>query len=195
VACPWYVAICLRRPAFASYFLWEHNVVRFLAPFDHLRPIWFYGPILLAGLLPATLLAIPFVRFLLSGEAPAARRRCPELGFTLLAGGWCVLFFSLSGCKLPTYILPAFPPLALALGSYVAGSRWARSWWTAGVAGLMVLLLGAEHGFALPWYAWHHSPMGRPAEVLRHCADPQTPILCHPRSLNSETFYLRTGDP
>src|SRR5262249_43524448 len=64
VALPWYVAVCVRIPEFARYFLWEHNVLRFLAPFDHLRPVWFYVPVVLVGLLPATLLTIPFVRFL-----------------------------------------------------------------------------------------------------------------------------------
>ena len=68
VCLPWYVLISVREPSFLRYFFWEHNVVRFLSPFDHLRPIWFYIPIVLAGLLPGTLLAIPFVRFLLCGE-------------------------------------------------------------------------------------------------------------------------------
>ncbi len=119
---PWLVAMCLRSPDFAQHFFWEHNVVRFLSPFDHLEPVWFYGPILLWGLLPATLLLWPFLRFLASGDA--AQYRCPALGFTLLAGGWGVLFFSLSGCKLPTYVLPAFPPLALALGRFLTVTRW-----------------------------------------------------------------------
>src|SRR5207253_1402589 len=125
----------------------------------------FYGPILLAGLLPGTLLVIPFLRFLLSGDAVAAQRRSPELGFTLLAGGWCVLFFSLSGSKLPTYILPAFPPLALALGSYLAGSRYARSWATTSIVGAWIVLLSVGHGLVLPWYAGHHSPMSRATDV------------------------------
>ncbi len=194
IALPWYIAICWRRPEFAGYFLWQHNVVRFLAPFDHLRPVWFYGPILLAGLLPGSLLAIPFLRFLLAGDPRVAQRRCPELGYTLLAGGWCVLFFSLSGSKLPTYILPAFPPLALALGSFLAGSRWERSWCTTGAAGVSVALLGVVHGLLLPWYAWHHSPLSRAAEVRRLCADPQTPVICYPRNLDSVAFYLRRDD-
>src|SRR5262249_19764643 len=40
VTLPWYIAICFRSPAFAGYFFWQHNVLRFLVPFDHLRPIW-----------------------------------------------------------------------------------------------------------------------------------------------------------
>src|SRR5262249_30907430 len=68
ICLPWYVAICIRLPGFAYHFLWQHNIVRFLAPFDHLRPIWFYVPILLVGLFPATLLLLPLFRFLLSGR-------------------------------------------------------------------------------------------------------------------------------
>ena len=58
---PWYVAIYLRQPEFLGYFFWEHNVMRFLQPFDHLQPVWYYVPILLGGLLPGTVLvgAVP----------------------------------------------------------------------------------------------------------------------------------------
>ena len=57
----------------------------------------------------------------------------------MLAGGWCVLFFSLSGCKLPTYILPALPLLALVVGAYVAASR------TSVRAMTVILVVGAEN--------------------------------------------------
>src|SRR5207253_701388 len=106
VALPWYIAVCIRIPSFARYFLWVHNVQRFLTPFDHQRPLWFYVPVLLLGLLPASLLAPEFIRFLLSGRTEVAERRTQEMGFFLLASGWCVLFFSISGSKLPTYVLP-----------------------------------------------------------------------------------------
>jgi 4-amino-4-deoxy-L-arabinose transferase-like glycosyltransferase len=191
---PWYVAVSLRQPMFVRYFFWEHNLVRFLDPFDHLRPIWFYGPILLVGLLPGTLLAVHFLRFLASGDPDQVHRRGPELGFLLLASGWCVFFFSLSGCKLPTYILPAFPPLALALGAYAAGSRWQASRWPAAVAGGTFVLLAVGHYAVVPWYAHHHSPLGRSAKLLRQCAEPQVPVVCYPRPADSVAFYLGRDD-
>src|SRR5207237_2407873 len=46
---PWYVAACLRQPDFAYHFLWEHNVVRFIAPFDHPQSVWYYVPVVLLG--------------------------------------------------------------------------------------------------------------------------------------------------
>jgi hypothetical protein len=194
VILPWYVAVCARTPDFARHFLWEHNVVRFLMPFDHQRPIWFYGPVLLLGLLPASMLLIPFVRFLVSPRSEIARERSAEMGFWLLAGGWCLLFFSLSGCKLPTYILPAFPPLCLALGVYVAAGRWPRRPVTWASAALAFVLLGIGHYVWVPAYAMYHSPMNRPQEVLALCADRTTPVVCYPRSVDSVAFYLGRDD-
>jgi 4-amino-4-deoxy-L-arabinose transferase-like glycosyltransferase len=194
VALPWYAAVCIRAPEFAHHFLWEHNVVRFLTPFDHQRPVWFYGPVLLLGLFPATLLLVPFARFLLSAEPEMIRQRSSELGFLLLAGGWCVFFFSLSGCKLPTYILPAFPPLCLALGCFVASRRWADRLVTRLFAGGAFFLLLAGHYVLVPWYARYHSPMNRPEQVEAYCSDRAVPVVCYPRSVDSAAFYLRRDD-
>src|SRR5207302_1051300 len=97
----------------------------------HTRGVWFYLPVLILALLPASLLVVPLGRLLLGGDAG---RRSPEMGFHLLAGCWCVLFFTLSSCKLPTYILPALPFLALVLGQALAASRWHASRLPAGLA-------------------------------------------------------------
>lgn len=191
---PWYVAACLRMPEFAEYFFWKHNVLRFLSPFDHLRPVWFYVPILLAGLLPATLLAWPLLRFLASGDPETAAKRCPELGLLLLVAGWCVLFFSLSGSKLPTYVLPAFPPLALAVGYFLAQSRWASSKLPRAAIACAALVLAGGHYVAVPWYAKHRSPMSREEMVRGLCEDRATPVVCYPRACDSVSFYLRRDD-
>jgi 4-amino-4-deoxy-L-arabinose transferase-like glycosyltransferase len=194
VALPWYVALCVRAPEFARIFLWEHNVLRFLAPFDHLRPIWFYAPVVLVGLLPATLFVLPFLRFLLSGDSALSCRRTPELGFVLLVGGWCVVFFSLSGCKLPTYVLPAFPFLALAVGCCLAGPAWVRSRLPGLVAGVFFVVLLLTHYVIVPWYADYRSPMARAAEVERYCGDQSVPVLCYPRHCDTVSFYLGRED-
>jgi dolichol-phosphate mannosyltransferase len=57
-----------------------------------------------------------------------AEQRPAALGFCLLAAGWCVVFYSLSGCKRAGYILPAMPPLALALGCYLDASLSGAGW-------------------------------------------------------------------
>src|SRR5262249_7594523 len=65
VALPWYVLGCLRMPDFLYHFFWVHNVLRFVEPFDHQNPVWYYGPLLLVGLLPGTLFLAGVVRSLL----------------------------------------------------------------------------------------------------------------------------------
>ena len=57
-------------------------------------------------------------------RSPRPSQPSPAGGFWLLAGLWCVFFFSCSGSKLPTYILPAYPFLCLAIGEFVARTRW-----------------------------------------------------------------------
>ncbi len=193
IALPWYVAVCCCLPDFARHFLWQHNVLRFVQPFDHLQPVWFYVPILLGGLLPVTLLAPWWLGFLLSGRPEIARRRCPELGFLLLAGLWCVLFFSLSGSKLPTYVLPAFVPLCLAAGHFAAHGGVRPRLLQALVAGNWLLLAAAHYVF-VPWYAELRSPMNHPEEVRAYCSDPAVPVVCFPRHIDSVAFYLGRSD-
>jgi 4-amino-4-deoxy-L-arabinose transferase-like glycosyltransferase len=194
VALPWYVALGCRLPGFVGYFFWEHNVKRFLAPQMHARGVWFYAPVVALLLLPGTLLAVPLARFLLTGDPATARRRSAELGFHVLVGGWVVLFFTLSSCKLPTYVLPALPFLALVLGYSLVQTGWDASRPARLAAGASLALVLVGHYAALPWYARYRSPMSRPAEVLALCADHSTPVVCYPRNCDSVAFYLGRSD-
>lgn len=191
---PWYAAVFARQPVFLKHFFWEHNVLRFVKPFDHLQPIWYFLPIMLVGLLPGTALLYAFARHLGSGDPDRAAGRTPALGFCLLAGLWCVCFFSLSGSKLPTYVLPAFPPLCLALGDFVARTRWATARLTrVGVAG-MAAVLAVGFYLAVPWYAERRSPMGPPAVAARLQAERGSTMYCFPRNVDSVAFYTDRAD-
>jgi 4-amino-4-deoxy-L-arabinose transferase-like glycosyltransferase len=111
VAGPWYAAISLAQGrAFFDVFLLNHNLQRFTSTIhSHPGPIYFYLPLVLAGLFPWTGMALPAI----AGLAPKTSRA--DL-FVLL---WIVVplaFFSLAGSKLPGYILPCLPPLCLLMG-------------------------------------------------------------------------------
>jgi 4-amino-4-deoxy-L-arabinose transferase-like glycosyltransferase len=185
VAAPWYVMVSLSEPAFAEHFFWKHNVLRYLAPFDHAEPVWFYWPSLLIGTLPWCLLLPRALR-------PGLYK---QVSFCLIASAWCVLFFSCSGSKRAVYILPAFPPLAVALGWYL--SRWSplRSRaiaFSCGVS-LLYLFLLAGAWFGLPRYAGRFSLR----DQIRECAhggDGVDEVVCFPRRWDSVSFYLRRGN-
>jgi 4-amino-4-deoxy-L-arabinose transferase-like glycosyltransferase len=195
---PWYVAIYLRQPEFLRYFFWEHNVMRFLRPFDHLQPVWYYAPILLGGFLPGVVIGVAYLRSLVFTPSPsdphALTPRSPAGGFWLLAGLWCVVFFSLSGSKLPTYILPAFPPLCLALGEFVARTRWDRLFATRGLVGGFAALMLVVHAVGIPWYARERSPVADRELVARYVSDPDTVVVTYPRNCDSVAFYTGRSD-
>lgn len=191
---PWYVAIAIREQTFVRYFFWQHNIQRFLTPFDHLQPIWYYCPILAGCLFPAVLWLAPIIRSLISGESAIAARRSRELSFCLLAGGFCVIFFSLSGCKLPTYILPALPMLALALGVLLetGNGLFTKRQWLVGGTWLALMVIG--HAVLMPAYARQRSPLREESIVRQHCGDLDMPVACFPRQCNSVSFYLGRDD-
>ena len=192
VSVPWYVGIYQREPAFLRYFFWEHNVMRFAQPFDHLQPIWYYAPLLLGGLLPGTVLMTAYLLKLVRGGEEMTRSASG--GFWLLAGGWCVFFFSCSGSKLPTYILPAYPFLCLALGEFVARSRWNTARTTRAMVAASAALVLFVHHVGLPWYAKERSPFGRPELVQKFVDDDATPVVCFPRNCDSLAFYADRDD-
>jgi 4-amino-4-deoxy-L-arabinose transferase-like glycosyltransferase len=112
----WFVSMAWRHPAFLREFFWTHHVVmRFVHPL-HQEPVWYYLPVLSLGMLPWSLLVPALIKLLLRRSAPARHKRPPELGFLLLCCLWCLVFFSMAGCKRIGYIVPAMPTFALVLG-------------------------------------------------------------------------------
>jgi dolichol-phosphate mannosyltransferase len=116
ISMPWFILISKAHVEFGSYFFWKHHIQRFTSAFNHKEPWWYFLPVLWAGFFPVSLLLPLFSYFLISKSSSERESRTENLGAILLGGLWTVFFFSLSSCKLPTYILPAFPLLALGMG-------------------------------------------------------------------------------
>ena len=135
VATPWYVFVTLRNGVpFLEEFFWKHHFGRFVSSaLQHDRPIWFYVPVLLAGVFPWTpLLALLFSR-------PLFQDRRAQ--FLLAWFAWGFLFFSISRNKLPGYLLPLLPPVAALIGIAASEVR-ARSPRLMALLAASALLLG-----------------------------------------------------
>ena len=111
VVAPWYILAETHNPGYLRYYLWEEHFGRFATTkFDRFSPWYFYLYVVPLGLLPWT--------FLL----PAAiknywRRKLDDRTLWLILwAGLPILFFSLSKAKLPHYILPSLPALAILVG-------------------------------------------------------------------------------
>jgi 4-amino-4-deoxy-L-arabinose transferase-like glycosyltransferase len=113
VALPWYVLCATRNPEFLRIFIFQHNFQRYLTPvFQHKQPFWFFGWVTLLAMLPWTVLLIPVAQEGLRVWRKKTWIDSPGLFFACWAV-FPILFFSASQSKLPGYILPAIPALAL----------------------------------------------------------------------------------
>jgi 4-amino-4-deoxy-L-arabinose transferase-like glycosyltransferase len=117
IAAPWFVVVSLRNPEFARFFFVQEHFQRFTTTIHHREhPAWYFVPILLAGMLPFVFVVLPAWLAWLRRPAPGFS---PPF-FLALWAALVFLFFSASGSKLPGYILPMFPALAVLAGAYLA---------------------------------------------------------------------------
>jgi len=111
VVTPWYVLAEMHNPGYLRYYLWEEHFGRFATmKFDRFSPWYFYLYVVPLGLLPWTFLLPVTVR-------NHWRRRFDDRTLWLIL--WAVLpilFFSFSKAKLPHYILPSIPAIAILIG-------------------------------------------------------------------------------
>ena len=131
VAAPWYILCELRNgPVFWNDIFWKQQVERFLHPtLDHPQPFWFYLPVLLAGLFPWTPLAGLLLR-----PKTYQDTRIRFLVFWMLFG---LVFFSAAQNKLPGYVLPVLPAVAIIL-AFALDKTPAAGWWIGVCAALLV---------------------------------------------------------
>lgn len=143
MATPWYLAVHARDPQFLSQFLGTENFGRFEGGknFHNKTPFYFYVPVVLLGLLPWTPLLVAAAIFRPRGAADLQNR---TLIFCWMWAGFIVVLFSASSTKLVSYVLPAFPALAILCAvalNRVLESRPRQFFVAATVWGINALLL------------------------------------------------------
>lgn len=146
ITAPWFVAVSLANPEFAHFFFIHEHFERFLTKtHGRYQPPWYFIPILLAGMLPWL---GGLVQGLVAGARRDPGRRFQPRRFLFV---WAVLvfaFFSVSGSKLASYILPIFPALAALIGLHLTeGTASRRIAWLA----LPAALIGAVSLLLVPF--------------------------------------------
>lgn len=121
VAIPWYVLMELRNPGYAHYYFVERHLMGFATATQRhgQRAWWYFLPILLAG-------GLPWLAYLPLGLRTWWPRRRDDARSAGVILAWCwlitsLVFLTLAKSKLVTYILPAFPAVAL-----LAADAWLR---------------------------------------------------------------------
>jgi len=124
---PWFMLVSLRNPGFAEFFFVHEHFTRYLTHVHRREGAWwYYLPLLLVGLLPWTS-GLPWL--MQSDKSGVGSNDIMARQMLVAWCGFVLVFFSLSGSKLPSYILPMFPALALLLtqrlrDATVTALRW-----------------------------------------------------------------------
>jgi 4-amino-4-deoxy-L-arabinose transferase-like glycosyltransferase len=113
IACPWFIWAAVRDPEMLRTFFAKFNYRPFTEPIlGHSGPFWYYVPVILIGFYPWSAFlgqsAVALVRRLRARDRWTA-------GHILLACwfGVFLVFWSICRTKLPHYLLPTYPALAL----------------------------------------------------------------------------------
>ena len=120
IAWPWYAAMEQASPGYLRYFIVDRHIGGVAGSEQRHagRPIWYYVPVLVGGTWPWLFAALkrPF------RAADVAER---------LVWSWLladVALLTIAGSKLATYLLPAFPAVALLAGRAIAAGQVTSTW-------------------------------------------------------------------
>jgi 4-amino-4-deoxy-L-arabinose transferase-like glycosyltransferase len=154
VALPWHFWVGARDFSWIEGFYVQHNLGRAASAMEgHGGPALLYYPLtILIGLLPWSMFIVPMA----IGMIRRMRRGDPwRSGYVLMACwiGVYVGLFSLARTKLPNYVVPAYPALALATACYIYHLRRATTaaadWWPKVAMGAFALV-GVAVAVGLP---------------------------------------------
>ncbi len=158
VALPWYAAVGYQTNGeWPRGFLLVHNVGRFASRFEsHGGGPLFYIVAICIGTFPWSIWHSQSLYRAWTGIQPGSLDR-PAYQLLLAWIGIWIAAFTLAGTKLPHYVLPAYPALALLFGAFVEGwvsrsaetnRRWLQASWgilcVVGVGILIVMPLVAQ---------------------------------------------------
>ncbi|MCC9607867.1 glycosyltransferase family 39 protein [Blastopirellula sp. JC732] len=147
VALPWYLWVAVREFAWIRGFFWEHNLGRATAAMEgHQGPFIFYIVAICIGFFPWSIFFVPTILDLTA----QIRRRAKEMPGLIFLACWCcvwITLFTIAKTKLPSYVTPCYPALALLVGAtlarFVSGeTEVSRRWNFAGFAISIVVGLG-----------------------------------------------------
>lgn len=144
ITVPWFLLVSLDNPEFPQFFFIHEHLQRFTSKVHHRAgPIYYFIPILLLGAIPWLGVLMQSLRQALTREGAGFQ---PKL-MLLIWAGFIFLFFSVSSSKLPSYILPIFPALALLIACTLEST-------TSRLLRINAAILATIGALGLTWVHW-----------------------------------------
>jgi 4-amino-4-deoxy-L-arabinose transferase-like glycosyltransferase len=202
VAGPWYAWVGLRTDGeWLVGFFGVHNLGRFLHPMEHHSgPIFYYPLAIVVGFLPWSAFLWPSLRQAVARARSGRRNGQSYLFLICWASVWLVAFSS-ARTKLPNYILPMYPAVALLAGAWI--HSWLRrpalvrsrdlrgAWLSLGIAGVGLAvampIVAAKLLDGDAWLAFTGLPLVAAAVIWRRYA-----LLHRPRAASIALLVAAT---
>jgi 4-amino-4-deoxy-L-arabinose transferase-like glycosyltransferase len=162
IAAPWYVLVDIQTGgAWTRGFFGYENLARFQTAMEgHRGPVFYYILAILVGFFPWSIVLPASVWFCVRDTLHRYGGHPGHLLLVCWAGLWIGLF-SMAGTKLPSYVLPAYPALALMSAAFV--DRWLASpgcvpHWLMHIAWASLIAVGVGLAVGLPLAAARYLP-------------------------------------
>ncbi len=152
IVTPWFYLVMKANPEFFErFFIYEHYTRFTTKDLGRYQPWYYFIPVLLLGALPWTVTMFDSMwRTVRGGSLPNGQFNSQR--FLLIWAVFIYVFFSISGSKLPSYLLPMLPALALLMGRRIVEMRERTLFWQVAAAIPFALALMAI-GLKLPGMA------------------------------------------
>lgn len=176
ITSPWFIYVCNKNPGLFRYFLFFQSLDRLFTDI-HGRGgnILYFIPVLIIG-------GLPWILFM-----PRVLRIKDSVSLFLFL--WLVIpiiFFSFSGSKLPGYILPVYPAMAIFTGGYLGKKRFYKLF-----SGLFIVYLVGTG--ILPRFEdrlGDNLSIRKPASIIKKFGDKEDKIVNFRCFLQGLPFYL-----
>jgi 4-amino-4-deoxy-L-arabinose transferase-like glycosyltransferase len=150
ITAPWFYLVMKANPEFFQrFFIYEHYTRFTTRELGRYQPWYYFVPILLTGALPWTVLLFDSLFHIGKPRSGGDNKPFNAALFLLIWTVFIYVFFSISDSKLPSYLLPMFPALALLMGRRIVEIRERLLfWYVAPVVpvGLLFLVLAVNVG-------------------------------------------------
>ncbi len=160
IAAPWFVAVSQANPEFPHFFFIHEHFERFTSDVHgRTKSNWYFFAVFALGAMPWLFSALNgLIKPPFSWRAEAGKFEASRLLWVYAI--FVFFFFSISHSKLPAYILPMFPALALLVGENMSRRKQFIA------DGIIAIVLASVIFIFFIWQADHTAKLGRLATHL-----------------------------
>lgn len=120
IVLPWHILVQIKNPEFLHFYFIEQHFFRYLTDYANRSQQWWFLPVVFIGGLYPWLIFLPQTIIHQVPRQFSKWQQCKATIFLLIWAASIYIFYTFSNSQLIPYILPAFPPIVVLIGNYLA---------------------------------------------------------------------------